>query len=110
MGNSSVEHLMRGHVFSKLPKYCVAIKPGVLWVRCPECGRPHQEYFGPKDRDERNAEVAFLRRELKVAASILADRAPLIQAKKVHATTRAIAHNASTATQSTRPRKVSVRL
>jgi hypothetical protein len=65
---------MRGHVFLKLPKYCVGLKPGVLWVRCPDCGKPHQEYFGPADRDERNAEIAFLRRELQVAASILFGR------------------------------------
>ncbi|MFL5311196.1 MAG: hypothetical protein ACJ79H_12155 [Myxococcales bacterium] len=47
------------------------MKPGVLWVRCRECGKPHPEYFGPTDRDERNAEIAFLRRELQVASSIL---------------------------------------
>ena len=67
----NVEHVMSGHVFSKLPKYCVAMKPALLWVRCPECGRPHQEYFGPADRDERNAEMVFLRRELQAASSIL---------------------------------------
>jgi hypothetical protein len=71
---SNVEPVMSRHVFPKLPKYCVAMKPGVLWVRCPDCGKPHQEYFGPNDRDERNAEIAFLRRELEVAASILYGR------------------------------------
>jgi len=71
VGNASIERVMRGHVFSKLPKYCVALKPGMLWVRCRECGRPHQEYFGPEDRDERNAEIVFLRQELDVAASML---------------------------------------
>ncbi|TMB03849.1 MAG: hypothetical protein E6J64_14020 [Deltaproteobacteria bacterium] len=70
----SFEHLMRGHVFSKLPKYCVAIKPGVLWVRCPDCGKPHQEYFGPADRDERKAEIVFLRHALQVASSIMLGR------------------------------------
>jgi hypothetical protein len=72
MGNANVERIMRGHVFSKLPKYCVALKPGMLWVRCRVCGKPHQEYFGPKDRDERKAEIVFLRQELEVASSILA--------------------------------------
>jgi len=70
----TVEHVMSGHVFSKLPKYCVAMKPGVLWVRCPDCGKPHLEYFGPPDRDERNAEIVFLRHELEVASSILLRR------------------------------------
>ena len=65
---------MTGHVFSKLPKYCVAMKPGVLWVRCPDCGKPHQEYFGPSDHDERNAEMVFLRRQLESAAAILSGR------------------------------------
>jgi len=65
---------MSGHVFSKLPKYSVALKPGVLWVRCPDCGKAHQEYFGPTDRDERNAEIAFLHRELELAESILFGR------------------------------------
>jgi hypothetical protein len=70
----NVEPVMSGHVFSKLPKYCVAMKPGVLWVRCPDCGKPHQEYFGPSDRDERTAEIVFLRHELEAAAAILFDR------------------------------------
>ena len=65
---------MRGHVFSKLPKYCVAMRPGVLWVRCPGCGKPHQEYFGPSDHDERNAELVFLRRQLEIATAILSGR------------------------------------
>jgi hypothetical protein len=65
---------MRGHVFPRLPKYCVALKPGLLWVRCPDCGKPHREYFGPTDRDERNAEILFLRRALQVASSILFDQ------------------------------------
>jgi hypothetical protein len=65
---------MRSHVFAQLPKYCVALKPGMLWVRCSECGRPHQEYFGPKDRDERNAEIVFLRHELEVAMAIALGR------------------------------------
>jgi hypothetical protein len=63
---------MRDHVFSKLPRYCLGLKPGLLWVRCPACRKPHREYFGPKDRDERNAEIVFLQKELEVAASILA--------------------------------------
>jgi len=67
---------MRGHVFSKLPKYCVALKPGMVWVRCLDCGTPHQEYFGPKDHDERKAEILLLRQELQVAAAILATHHP----------------------------------
>ena len=63
---------MRGHVFPKLPKYCLALKPGMVWVRCPDCGKPHQEYLGPKDHDESKAEILLLREELRIAASILA--------------------------------------
>jgi hypothetical protein len=73
-GNVTVEPVMRSHVFSQLPKYCAALKPGMLWVRCSKCGRPHQEYFGPKDRDERNAEIVFLRHELGVAMAIALGR------------------------------------
>jgi hypothetical protein len=62
----------RRSVFSKLPKWSICMKPALLWVRCPTCGRPHQEYFGPPDRDEIAAELQFLRRELKTATAIVA--------------------------------------
>ena len=63
------------NVLNKLPKFYVGLKPALIWVRCPgrkghPCGRPHQEYFGPRDRDEVTAELEFLRRELEVAAAI----------------------------------------
>jgi hypothetical protein len=66
-----------GNVFNKLPKFCVGLKPALIWVRCPgrkghPCGRPHHKYFGPKDRDEAMAELEFLRRELELAAAITA--------------------------------------
>jgi hypothetical protein len=67
---------MKRHVFLHLPKWNVGMKPGLIWVRCPgwkghSCGRPHQEYFGPRDRDEIAAELRFLRRELSAAADIV---------------------------------------
>jgi hypothetical protein len=62
------------HVFSAKPRYCIAFKPGIIVVRCPQCGRPHEEYFGPLDRDERAAEVEMLRRELAAAAAIIVAR------------------------------------
>jgi hypothetical protein len=65
--------MRRRSVFSKLPKWSIGMKPALLWVRCPACGRPHQEYFGPPDRDEIAAELEFLRRELKVATAIVAN-------------------------------------
>jgi hypothetical protein len=70
---------MKRHVFVTLPKWNAAIKPGVIWVRCPgwkghACGRPHQEYLGPRDRDEIAAELRFLRSEVRAAAEILARR------------------------------------
>jgi hypothetical protein len=75
------EVAMKRHVFTKLPKWNIGIKPGVIWVRCPgwkghKCGRPHQEYCGPRDRDEVAAELKFLRRELIAAAGIVADHRP----------------------------------
>jgi hypothetical protein len=69
-------------IFTKLPKYNVAFKPGVLWVRCKKCGQTHQEYFGPRNRDERTAEMMFLRHELQVALKILADRPTRSSAKR----------------------------
>jgi hypothetical protein len=54
---------MRPYVFKSRPKFCLAYKPAVIWVECPKCGHPHEEYFGPPNRDERAAEVAFLQRE-----------------------------------------------
>ena len=62
---------MRPHVFKIKPKYCVVFKPGIIRVRCVKCGRPHPEYFGPADYDEREAELQMLRRELSTAAAII---------------------------------------
>lgn len=64
------------HVFSRLPKWCAGIRPGLLWVRCPKCGRPHQEYFGPRNRDELRAEVQFFRDALEAAFGIVSQLHP----------------------------------
>ena len=61
---------MRPYVFRARPKFCLAYKPAMIWVACPKCGHPHEEYFGPPDRDERAAEVAFLQREYQRLAEI----------------------------------------
>ena len=65
---------MRAHVFPRKPTYCLAFKPGLIWVRCPKCGRPHEEYFGPRNRDERAAEIAFLRAEYQRLAALMNDK------------------------------------
>ena len=65
---------MRPHMFAKKPKFCVVFKPSMIWVRCPQCGTPHQEYFGPEDRDEKRAEAQLLRRELDAATAIVLAR------------------------------------
>jgi hypothetical protein len=62
------------YVFSKLPKWAPGMKPGLLWVRCPKCGWPHQEYFGPRNRDEIAATLQFFSRALAAAFAILEDR------------------------------------
>jgi len=62
------------HVFSTKPKFCCGLKPGLIMVRCPTCGLPHEEYFGPPDRDEKAAEVQLLRQELSAAMAIIVDR------------------------------------
>jgi hypothetical protein len=63
------------HVFASKPKFCCALKPSLIMVRCSTCGFPHEEYFGPADRDERSAEVQLLRQELAAATAIVCDRA-----------------------------------
>ena len=62
---------MRPYVFSKRPRFCLALKPKIIWVRCPKCGNPHQEYLGPRDRDEKAAERAFIRAEYQRLAAIV---------------------------------------
>jgi len=62
------------HVFASKPKFCCGLKPGLIMVRCSTCGLPHEEYFGPPDRDEKAAEVALLRQELTAAMAIIVDR------------------------------------
>ena len=62
------------HVFASKPKFCCGLKPGLIMVRCPTCGLPHEEYFGPTDRDEKAAEVELLRKELSAAMAIIVDR------------------------------------
>jgi hypothetical protein len=59
------------HVFATKPKFCCGLKPTLIMVRCPTCGFPHEEYFGPVDRDERGAEVQLLRQELAAATAIV---------------------------------------
>jgi len=62
------------HIFASKPKFCCGLKPGLIMVRCPTCGNPHEEYFGPPDRDEKAAEVQLLRQELSAAMAIFVDR------------------------------------
>ena len=49
----------------------------MIWVACQRCGHPHEEYFGPPDRDPRAAEIAFLKREyhrvVEIARALAAD-------------------------------------
>jgi hypothetical protein len=71
--------MRRPYVFKAKPKFCLAFRPAVIRVACPKCGHPHEEYFGPPDRDERAAEVAFFQREyhrLVEIARARAKRAP----------------------------------
>ncbi|HYY52549.1 MAG TPA: hypothetical protein VE755_06740 [Myxococcales bacterium] len=63
--------MMRAHVFGQKPKYCLALKPAVIWVRCAKCGAPHEEYLGPSDLDAKAAETAFLRQEYVRTAAFL---------------------------------------
>ena len=65
---------MRSHVFAIKPNYCLAFRPGIILVRCPKCGHPHEEYFGPRNRDEREAEISFLRGEYQRLAALIALR------------------------------------
>jgi hypothetical protein len=62
------------HVFASKPKFCCGLKPSLIMVRCTTCGFPHEEYFGPLDRDERGAEVQLLRQELAAATAIILGR------------------------------------
>src|SRR5437764_13681864 len=62
------------HVFASKPKFCCGLKPTLIMVRCPTCGFPHEEYFGPVDRDERASEVQLLRQELEAATAIILGR------------------------------------
>ena len=61
---------MRPYVFKARPKFCLAYRPAVIWVACQKCGHPHEEYFGPPDRDARAAEIAFLKREYQRVVEI----------------------------------------
>ena len=68
---------MRPHVFTAKPPYCLALKPALIWVRCPKCGHPHQEYLGPPDLDSRGAEIHFLRSEWdRLAAMVIGRNSP----------------------------------
>jgi hypothetical protein len=62
---------MPAHVFAKRPKFCMALKPGIIWVRCVTCGRPHPEYLGPRHRDEKESEIEFLRGALQRLGAIV---------------------------------------
>jgi len=66
---------MRPYVFKARPKFCLAYRPAVIWVACQKCGHPHEEYFGPPDRDARGAEIAFLKREYHRVVEIARARA-----------------------------------
>jgi hypothetical protein len=50
------------------------MQPTLLWIRCPKCGWPHQEYFGPRNRDATASELKFLRRALAVSFEVLRAR------------------------------------
>src|SRR5205807_1824061 len=58
----AAEGVMRPYVFKARPKFCLAYRPAVIWVACQKCGHPHEEYFGPPDRDARAAESAYRQR------------------------------------------------
>ena len=53
---------MRAHVFATSPRYCLACKPAIIRVRCPKCGHPHSEYFGPENLGETVRRVEALKR------------------------------------------------
>jgi hypothetical protein len=62
---------MPPHVFAQKPKYCLALKPAIIWVRCAKCGAPHEEYLGPRNFDARAAQISFLLQEyLRTVASL----------------------------------------
>jgi len=67
---------MRAHVFVQKPKYSLAFKPAVIWVRCAKCGKPHQDYLGPLDADPAAAEISFLRQEYLRTAALLSGKPP----------------------------------
>lgn len=63
---------MKAHVFQKLPTFCDSMVPALLRVRCPgwhghKCGRPHLEYFGPKNLDTKASTLRFWRHALGLA-------------------------------------------
>ena len=64
---------MQRHVFVQKPKYCLALKPAIIWVRCAKCGAPHEEYLGPRNFDAKAAEASFLLQEYLRTASFLGD-------------------------------------
>jgi hypothetical protein len=61
-------------VFRAKPIYSAGLKRVFIRDRCPKCGMPHSEYFGPRDRDEVHAELEFLRGALQTAYAILCAR------------------------------------
>ena len=74
-GAVAAEGVMRPYVFRSRPKFCLAYRSAVIWVACQRCGHPHEEYFGPPDRDPRAAEIAFLKREYHRVVGIARARA-----------------------------------
>ena len=77
------------HVFETKPQFCCGLKPSLIIVRCPQCGFAHEEYFGPADRDEREAELQLLRRELSAASAIILERSRSPRAVPTRRKTRA---------------------
>ena len=67
---------MRPHVFVQKPKYCLAFKPALIWVRCANCGTPHEDYLGPLDADPSAAEISFLRQEYLRTVGFLSSKPP----------------------------------
>jgi len=67
---------VRPHVFVQKPKYCLAFKPAVIWVRCANCGTPHQDYLGPLDADPSAVEISFLRQEYLRTVRFLSSKLP----------------------------------
>jgi len=74
MAKDVLKKRQRPHVFSVKPRFCVALKPALIQVRCRTCGLSHSEYLGPRNRDERQAEMELLRWELQAAAAIISAR------------------------------------